>query len=176
MKNQNQPKATPFTGRFRRSMAISILLAMAILTIGVVAGISKQRSQANQVPAQNRLLDTSAANARPGNPGSPLRQTAQIKPLTQEEAEKLAAALKVLANQSAEGLASVRHPDGSVSMDLQGHFQNVVIARKDEDGNVSQSCVDNPAAGAAFFGIDPALVGVKSTPGSRAARTSPANK
>lgn len=88
-------------------------------------------------------------------------QTGQVRPLTQEEAQRLAAGLKELANQSTDGLQSVRHADGSVSMDLQGRFQNVAVAKLDEDGKLTQSCIDNPESGAAFFGIDPQLVGVK---------------
>jgi hypothetical protein len=156
-------------------MPITILLAVAFLTIGVVAAISKQRSRASDAKIQSVLPVANAAKAN-RNPGTPLRQTAQVRPLTQEEAQKLASALKVLVNQSTDGLASVQHNDGSVSMDLQGRFQNVILARKNEDGTMSESCVDNPASGAAFFGIDPALVGVKSKVGSRTSRTSPANK
>ena len=91
------------------------------------------------------------------------QQTGQIRPLTQGEAQRLADGLKQLANQSTDGLQSVRHADGSVSMDLQGHFQNVAVAKLDEGGNLTQSCIDNPEAGAAFFGIDPQMVGIKET-------------
>ena len=85
-------------------------------------------------------------------------QTGQIKALTPEEAKKLAAGLKQLVNQSTEGLVQVRHADGSVSMDLEGRFQNVTVVRVNKDGSVSQSCVDNPQAAGAFFGIDPKLI------------------
>lgn len=44
-----------------------------------------------------------------------------------------------------EGLEQVRHADGSVSMDLQGRFQNVSIARKNPDGTVTV-CADNAEA------------------------------
>jgi hypothetical protein len=48
--------------------------------------------------------------------------------------------------------------DGSVKMDLNGHFQNVAVARKNEDGTVAQGCVDNAQSAGAFFGIDPQLI------------------
>jgi hypothetical protein len=72
--------------------------------------------------------------------------------LTPEEARKLTEGIKPLVNQSTEGLVEVKHPDGSVSMDLQGRFQNVSVARKEADGSVTQSCVNNIAAATAFFG------------------------
>ena len=44
-------------------------------------------------------------------------------------------------------------------MDLQGRFQNVMLAKKEDDGTISQACVDNVDSAAAFFEIDPALLG-----------------
>ena len=85
-------------------------------------------------------------------------QTGQIKALTPEEAQKLAAGLKQMVNQSTEGLVQVQHGDGSVSMDLEGRFQNVTVARVNKDGSVSRSCVDNARSAGAFFGIDPKLI------------------
>jgi len=45
-----------------------------------------------------------------------------------------------------------------VTMDLQGRFQNVTVARVNDDGTTSHSCVDNRRAAASFFGIDPKLL------------------
>lgn len=175
MRNHKTPKGGPFVGNVRRLMAVSILLATAVLSVGVVAAISKQKSNAQE----SKVPSAQTASARKsflGNRGVAANQTAQVRPLTQEEAQKLAAALKAMANQNTDGLRSVQHSDGSVSMDLEGRFQNVAIAKRNEDGTVAQSCVDNPAAGAAFFGLDPALVGLESKAGSRAPRKSSANK
>ena len=145
------------TGLARRLIWISIIVA--ILGLGVTAAVSLRAKR----PASNAQTINTNANLRsrvgssvPLNP-----QTGQVRPLTQEEAQRLAAGLKQLANQSTDGLQSVRHADGSVSMDLQGRFQNVAVAKLDEDGKLVQSCIDNPESGAAFFGIDPELVGVK---------------
>jgi hypothetical protein len=87
------------------------------------------------------------------------RQTGQTRPLTPDEARTLAEGIKQLVNQSTDGLVQVRHADGGVSMDLQGRFQNVLLVKKEADGSISEACVDNPDAAAAFFEIDPALVG-----------------
>lgn len=88
----------------------------------------------------------------------PVNQTGQVKPLSPDEAQKLADSLKHLLNKSTEGLVEERHADGSVSVDLQGRFEHVTVARKNQDGTVSQSCVDNPRAAAAFYKIDPKLL------------------
>src|ERR1700730_13957189 len=159
MKKLKQAKGTSFLRRFPRLLTASILLVLAFLTIGVVAGISKQRSRAQESNKKEGSVHMASGQRVDV-------QTSQIKPLTAEEAQRLATALKELANQSTDGLESVRHSDGSVSMDLQGHFQNVALAKRNEDGTVTQSCIDNPEAGAAFFGIDPQLVGVKTKSGA----------
>jgi hypothetical protein len=85
-------------------------------------------------------------------------QTGQIQRLTPEEAQKLAEGLRPMLNKSVEGLDGVNHPDASVSLELQGRFQNVTVARVNKDGTLSQSCVDNPRAAGAFFGIDPKMI------------------
>ena len=90
-------------------------------------------------------------------------QTGKIKPLTPEEAQQLADGLKTMLNKSTEGLEQVQQGDGTVSMDLKGRFRNVAVARTNDDGSVEESCVDEPEQAAAFFGIDPKLLGVQST-------------
>ena len=142
---------------FGRLIWVSIIVA--IFGLGATAAVSL-RAKRTARGAQTNNTDTNL-RSRVGAPVPLDPQTGQVRPLTQEEAQRLAAGLKELANQSTDGLQSVRHADGSVSMDLHGHFQNVAVARLDEDGKLTQSCIDNPEAGATFFGIDPQLVGVK---------------
>ena len=177
MKKHKQPKGTSFLRRFPRLLTTGILLALAFLTIGVVAGLSKQKSRARESNKQEGsipMANTKKTQMASGQ--NVVGQTGQIRPLTPEEAQKLATALKELANQSTDGLQQIRHADGSVSMDLQGHFQNVALAKRNEDGTVTQSCVDNPEAGAAFFGIDPQLVGVKTKTDTAPSSTSNTHK
>jgi hypothetical protein len=106
-------------------------------------------------------------------------QTGQVRSLTPEQARRLAEGLKRMLNKSSEGLVQEQHADGSVSMDLQGRFQNVAVARVESDGTVTQSCIDKPDQAASFFGIDPALMGVESkgrTNTQQPARMSPAKR
>jgi len=140
-----------------------LVVAGAILAIAAVTVVSRQRpgaakaSEAErsvQVAKKSNFVTVKVAGQDVAVDG----QTGKIKPLTQEEAQKLAAGLGQLINQSTEGLEQVQHEDGSVSMDLKGRFQNVTVARVNQDGSVTQSCVDNAQAAGAFFGIDPKLI------------------
>ena len=145
-------------------VAVVIVFAMAAMGISMRAGKAEN--------GKGELGKSSPANSSRGT-SLPLRSAqdgqtysqAQIRPLTQQEAQQMAEGIKSLVNQSTEGLKQVQHADGSVSMDLQGRFQNVALAKKTDDGKVVQSCVDNPESAAAFFGINRELIdGKKSDP------------
>ncbi|HVQ40086.1 MAG TPA: hypothetical protein VMS31_21280 [Pyrinomonadaceae bacterium] len=151
------------TKRTSRLKLTTVLVATVVLAIAAITVVSRQRAGA----AGTRAADQSLAATEKSNytkvkvAGQDVEvdpQTGKIRPLTREEAQKLAAGLKDMLNQSTEGLEQVQHEDGSVSMDLKGRFQNVTVARVNQDGSVTQSCVDNPQAAGAFFGIDPKLI------------------
>jgi len=141
-------------------VGVVIVFAMAAMAISMQAGKAES--------GKGEPSSSSAANSSHGA-SKPLRSSqegqtfsqAQIRPLTQQEAQQMAEGLKNLVNQSTDGLKQVQHADGSVSMDLEGRFQSAALAKRDENGKLILSCVDSPRAAAAFFGIDPQLVGVQ---------------
>ena len=139
---------------------VGVVAGVLVLAFVTSAAVSLRGGETKNSVSSPRS-DKSAANpvpAGPTNPRNSFAQSGQIRPLTQEEAQKLADGIKQLVNKSTDGLVSIKRPDGSVSMDLQGRFQNVALAKKNDDGTVSQACVDNPESAARFFGIDPQLV------------------
>ena len=165
MRNQARRKRVKVIKRFDRLHIFAILAAIAILIVGAVQVLSRQPSRGSESKKQE------AGSVTPDKPNKKYvtvkvagqnvqvdPRTGDIQPLTPQEAEKLAAGLKPMLNRSTEGLIPVHHPDGSTTVDLQGRFRNVTVARANKDGSVSQSCVDNPRAAGAFFGIDPKLI------------------
>src|SRR5262245_13171421 len=62
------------------------------------------------------------------------RQTGKLRPPTPEEARNLAERLTNFLNRSDQGLTIVTHPNGTQSVDLQGRFQSVALARINSDG------------------------------------------
>jgi hypothetical protein len=153
-------------------------LTVTILLVGVVSAIST-RSELPILKAQDveRKADVSrksgdtpeAAGQRSRNyvtsnaAGQTVvldRQTGQTRPLSPDETRTLAEGIKQLVKPTAEGLVQVQQANGMVSMDLQGHFQNVTVAKIEADGSVSQSCVNDLESAADFFEIDPVLLGV----------------
>jgi hypothetical protein len=67
------------------------------------------------------------------------------------KSEEFAAGLKSLVNNSFEGLTPQKRADGSVYVNLEGRFQNVIVAKREDDGSLSQTCVNNPEAADAFL-------------------------
>lgn len=151
--------------KIERLRVFGIVVAVTVLVVGAVTVLSRQTAG---VTESKNHAKTSLPAAKPDKNDATVKVAGQeplmtsqkedIQPLTPQEAEKLAAELKPMLNQSTEGLVQVQHADGSVSMDLEGRFQNVTVARVNKDGTVSLSCVDNPRAAGAFFGIDPKLI------------------
>lgn len=181
--------------RFRRLPILLIAIAAtAVGSIAAVTVISRRQAEVKESRAvqQSQPATATAVAVKPSTANAANKtyvtvkvagqdvqidgQTGQMKPLSPEEAQKLAAGLRQEINQSTEGLQEVQHPDGSVSVDLQGRFQDVAVARKNDDGTVATSCVDNPRSAGAFFGIDPQLIDsrVKPSTGTRRAPQAPA--
>lgn len=164
--NEHLKKSTHGANRSPRVKLVTVLVALAVLAIAAMTVVSRQRAMNNaanaagqaerSLPVAKKSVFVTVKVA--GQDVQVDGQTGKIGPLTPEEAKKLAASLTDVVNQSTEGLAQVQHEDGSVSMDLQGRFQNVTVARVNKDGSVTQSCVDNPQAAGEFFGIDPKLI------------------
>jgi hypothetical protein len=168
VKSQRTKKRIIVTKRFGRLHVFGILVATLILAISAVSVLSRQTAGMNEpnkpetisaAPKPAKVYVTQKAAGQDvkvdGQDVKVDGQTGEIKPLTPQEAEKLAEGLKPMLNKSSKGLVEIQHSDGSVSMDLQGRFQNVTVARINKDGTTTTSCVDNPRAAGAFFGIDP---------------------
>lgn len=125
-------------------------VAMAII-IGSIAVAGMFMSPSGIMGSNTNEPATTAAAAENAPGTASLR--AFIDPETGELAmgmvpageEALDADTQNALRRDTEGLEQVRHADGSVSMDLQGRFQNVSIARKNPDGTFTV-CADNAEA------------------------------
>ena len=144
-----------------------LLMAAAVVAIAAATVISRQHARSRSIESQTAAIQSTAKATRTRNyvtrrvAGQDLQvdtQTGQVKPLTPQEAQQLANGLAPMLDNSTDGLVQVHHADGSVSMDLQGRFQNVAVVKVNTDGTIEQGCVDNPRAAAKFFGIDPKLI------------------
>ena len=161
-------KAAKRVARERRLPVKTVLIVAVVIAAAAITVASRQLTTSKVTKAETAKVVSADAGKKyvtvkvAGREVQVDAQTGKIKPLTPEEAQQLADGLKTMLNKSTEGLEEVKHADGSVSMDLKGRFQNVTVARVNEDGSVEQECIDEPEQAAAFFGIDPKLLGVQS--------------
>jgi len=163
MKKQKRQRNKQATNG-RRLSIVSLTIAAVVVAGAAITVLSRQAAKGKVSPAN----DAKVAAAESGKKYVTVKvagrdvqvdpQTGQIKQLTPAEAQELGAGLKTMLNRSTEGLEEVHNADGSVSMDLKGRFQNVVLGRVNEDGTTERTCVDDPRAAAEFLGIDPQLI------------------
>ena len=171
MKSSSNQSKRPFRQR-RRTLVSTAIVASVVLAVGAITVLSRslapestKSTVVDLLPAQKQASqDFTHAHS----------QDAEPQELSADDAQKLAAGLKDLVNQSTEGLVEVRHADGSVSLDQQGRFQSVTVSRINKDGRITHSCVENPQAAASLFGIDPKLIDPTAEAGApKGARVSP---
>lgn len=138
--------------RSTRSFRAGVLFAV-LLVIGAVTAIAKYKSGTGGQAQQGKATSQPGAQYLTVDVGGRKLQVnahaLQQGPLTQDQAQQIADALKD--NQSADGLVQMQNADGSVLVDLQGRFQNVILATKNSDGSVDQACVDNSESASAFL-------------------------
>src|SRR5215207_6539164 len=177
MKGKARKTQSKSARRYTSRMLIGVAAA-TLLLVGVVSAVSMQ-GEPTVLKAQVQGRKTDVSNQSGKTPeqakgdskhyvtknaaGQTIvldRQTGETRPLTPQESETLAEGLRQLINPTDEGLVQVRHANGMVSMNLEGHYQNVSVARKEADGSVSQACVNDLESAASFFDIDPALLGI----------------
>ncbi len=163
MKKRKKAKKSDSVTTARKPALIA--LAAVVLVIGAISAVSRQLVSEKQSAQPENTAASKDSNPKKymtvkaaGQDVQIDPQTGKLKPLTTQQAQELAAGLKKMLNKSAEGLTEVHHEDGSTSMELNGRFRNVVVAREREDGTLSMSCVDNPQAAASALGIDPKLL------------------
>lgn len=161
-KRKNAKKSDSVTASRKPAL---IALAAVVVVIGAISAVSRQLVSGKQSAQPENTAASKDSNPKKymtvkvaGQDVQVDPQTGKLKPLSAQEAQNLAEGLKKMVNKSADGLTEVQHEDGSTSMELEGRFRSVVVAREREDGSLSMECVDNPKAAASALGIDQKLL------------------
>jgi ribosomal protein L25 (general stress protein Ctc) len=137
------------------------VIAFVLFGACAATAVAKYGSRGSE-PASAEQRNSSSSGVAPAQPAAGFvtvevggkrisvnAKTLQQGPLTQEQSQQIADALE--GNKSTDGLVETRHADGTVSVDLEGRFQNVMMAQKNNDGSVSTACVDTPEAARSFL-------------------------
>jgi hypothetical protein len=115
-----------------RSGILSLALGVPLLSaLAVAQEAPATKPNAAQLPQQ--ILPTGEEDASPRAQDFAAR-AAQSEALTIEQR------LREMTSESTEGLVTTRRDNGTLSIDLQGRFQSVLIATPTEDGRFVVSC------------------------------------
>jgi hypothetical protein len=79
--------------------------------------------------------------------------TGKARMPTQQEVDEVIANLSTLGQRPAETLQQSSQATGAVTMDLDGGFGGILLARPNEDGTWETKCVFTLEEGAEFLGI-----------------------
>ncbi len=103
-------------------------------------------------------------------------QTGKLRPPTPEEVRQLTLGLKNMLSRSDQGLMVVTHPNGAQSVDLQGRFQSVTLAKINQDGSTSERCVTNMRQAREFLMPTPTKEKASTSPATTKKAARPAEK
>lgn len=103
---------------------------------------AKSKAEGESKPAAQPAQAPQTATSAP---------TGTLREPTRAEIEVLLEGMKPYVDTSIEGLVPVHHEDGTVSVDLQGRFQNVTIAKMEANGTIRQTCVQSQAEARRFL-------------------------
>jgi hypothetical protein len=136
-----------------RSRKRATVKVMMILSLTVVLASWSATTAFAQAAAKSSATDDGYAAVQvAGQQVAIDRATGKLRQPTPQEAKALAAGLMKFLNRSSAGLTAVQHPNGATSMDLQGRYLSVSVAKVNPDGTVSEKCVTSIKAAKNFVG------------------------
>jgi len=114
--------------------------AVALLTLGAGIAAAAPAGQAVKAPVGAAGMQVFLDPA-----------TGKMRPATAQEMKMMSDRLKAFLSRSSENLKAQEHPNGMISIDLQGGFMNVWVASIGADGKVTNACVNDYAAAEAIL-------------------------
>lgn len=125
----------------RTGVRLSGVLGLAtLLAVGVAVPVNAQpgtrkTDQKKQSVSRNDGGQQAAAG----------QATAKSQKPAAQDAQQMAADLAIMLQRDVENMNVVTLPDGTMTVDLDGSFQNVMIATFDANGQLVVNCVDDLA-------------------------------
>jgi hypothetical protein len=140
----------------KRTVSFRAVLGL-VLAAAVPAGAAEKHGSGpapggtgDPAPAVREVCPADDATAGPALRAFIDPETGQLRAGTPEEARALAAAAHADLSRAIEALQPVVHPDGMITLDLQGLFMQNFVAVRMPDGTLSFGCVEGPATAAGY--------------------------
>lgn len=148
---------TPSNTRRSRLIPAAILGAIAVVGVSFTASartadpavapstVAAPQGQAPAAQSQRRYKATRRIVVD--------RQTGEVRMPTTEEVTQMVDSLTTLTKRNPDGLQQTALPNGTITVDLDGGFAGVMLARANEDGTIETKCVFTFEEGAEFLGL-----------------------
>jgi hypothetical protein len=143
MKKTNRESANKRLHSIYRTKIAILIGVVAALALSLFFLTSKSSNTASAAPQKQ---------FRATRPIIVDQQTGQRRMPTQEEIDQIVSNLSTLANRP-EDLPQTTAERGGVSIDVQGGYGGVMLARPNADGTWETRCVFTLAEGAEFLGL-----------------------
>ena len=131
----------------RKFASLKAVLAIVAIAIGVLAG-TDGLSAAGGAEQQGKAKHYRGTRAFVVD-----KTSGAVRMPTQQEVDEVVANLTTLGQKPAESLAETTQSSGAVSLDLDGGFSGIILARPNTDGSWETRCVFTLEEGIAFLGI-----------------------
>jgi hypothetical protein len=141
------PKSTSRRSGMRLGILLGAVTAVSMLIVALT-GATPLAAFASSSPEQAKAKSYKATRAFVVD-----KETGKARMPTQKEVDEVVANLSALGQRSAETLQQASQATGAVSMDLDGGFAGILLARPNEDGTWETKCVFTLEEGVEFLGI-----------------------
>lgn len=121
---------------FPKVLGMSLVLALS----ATVQGQQAATSPASESSSKKDIASFTQSAGQQPDKAVASKPAVTFREPTKEETQVLLEGMKSYVNDSADGLRVVKHPDGRLSMDHEGRFQNVMVAKRNADGTISIDC------------------------------------
>lgn len=150
--------------RSRAWILITILASAVILAVVVGTIVSSPTAEAQQESSGQPQVSDDDATVEFANQKITIdAQTGRLRKPTVEEARAIVETITGHTDRSSKGLRVQPGPNGTTMLDLQGRFQNVVLAKPNPDGTNEVRCVTTLKEAADFLGLDPSKIPAKAS-------------
>jgi hypothetical protein len=130
-----------------KGLSLKNALTFAAIAIGVLATTSAL-SAAGAAEPQSKAKHYKATRAFVVD-----KVNGAVRMPTQQEVDEVVANLTALAQKPEDSLTQTTQSSGAVSVDLDGGFAGIILARPAADGSMETRCVFTLEEGIAFLGI-----------------------
>ena len=155
-KSRSVKKSAKFkksSGRVSRAtlaILLGVIAAISVVVIALAGAGSSDGVAASTNPKKAQKIQKRYKATRPTVVD---QQTGQLRMPTAQEIDEVVANLTTMANRSSEGLQQSTLSNGGTTVDLDGGFGGVVLARPRGEGSWETKCVFTVEEGAAFLGL-----------------------